>query len=359
MDRSVKIQKITTPAKGRTIVISDIHANLTLYKKLLVKVNYRPHYDRLILNGDLIEKGHENLSLLHRIMKQVETEDVYATMGNCDFICKNVLYSYRLEFLKKVLLLRKESLLHEMCNEIGLTLDEHTDMEIFCQTLRKHFLKELSFCNDLPHVIETEDTIYAHSALRSPENYGDDFREVINCHLFLKNNTNYFPKKVIVGHMPVTEYATKIANYNSFYDSSMNVYSIDGGNIVKENGQLNALIFDQNHIENVAVDELPTATVLQDVTPGMQMPLYVNWNEGEIQILKHEKTQSYVFSEHLNRKFWVENEFIHDHKATGYTNYEMPLKKGETVQVCFTYQNKVQIKKNGILGWTYRQNIDW
>ena len=45
-------------------------------------------------------------------------------------------------------------------------------------------------------------------------------------------------------------------------------------------------------------------------------------------------------------------------KAYDYTNYEIPLKKGDTVKEVFAYQDKVQIKKNGILGWTYRSNLE-
>ena len=47
-----------------------------------------------------------------------------------------------------------------------------------------------------------------------------------------------------------------------------------------------------------------------------------------------------------------------DMKAYDYTNYEIPLKKGDTVKEVFAYQDKVQIKKNGILGWTYRSNLE-
>ncbi len=358
MDRSIKTLRLDA-FSGRTICISDIHANLDVYKELLQKVNYQPNQDRLILIGDLIEKGTQNLETLHYIMKQTQQEAVFCTMGNCDFICKNVLYSYRLEFLKKVLLSRRESILHEMKDAIGLSLDKDTDMSDFCFQLRKHFLKELSFCNDLPHVIETDDTIYVHSALNNEITFGTDFKEVINCRLFLKQDRPRFQKRVIVGHMPVTEYCTTIADFNPYYDPTMNVYSIDGGNIVKDNGQLNALIFDDHTISSKSVDHLQEVKVKQDVFAFTPLPFFVNWNEGYVQILKEETNQSYVYNEHLNRKFWVPNEFIVDHKATGYTNYQMPLKKGETVKVCFSYQDKVQIKKNGILGWTYRRNLDW
>ena len=105
MDRSIKIKTITQPPKGRTIAISDIHANLDGYQALLEKVRYQKGIDRLMIVGDFIEKGTKNLDTLHYLMKQSEQEDVHCIMGNCDFICKNVLYSYRLDFLHNILLI--------------------------------------------------------------------------------------------------------------------------------------------------------------------------------------------------------------------------------------------------------------
>ena len=98
MNRSVVIQKLETKAK-RKIIISDIHGNLDLYQALLKKINYKPNVDCLILLGDLVEKGKQNLDTLHYIMHQVQNEDVHCIMGNCDFIAKNVLYSYRLDLV--------------------------------------------------------------------------------------------------------------------------------------------------------------------------------------------------------------------------------------------------------------------
>ena len=37
---------------------------------------------------------------------------------------------------------------------------------------------------------------------------------------------------------------------------------------------------------------------------------------------------------------------------------EWKFKEGDTVKKVFAYQDKVQIKKNGILGWTYRSNLE-
>ena len=357
MDRSIKIKRISSDSIGRTIAISDIHADYDSYIKLLKKVNYEANKDRLIIVGDFLEKGNQNLKLLKMLMKQSQEEDVHLLMGNCDFVCKNVLYSYRLNFLKKVLLSRKESILHEMADQIHLTFDKNTNMDAFCLSLRKHYLKELSFVNDLPHVIETNSSIYVHSALQSSKHYGDDFKEVIN-QSFFANGAQYFEKRVICGHMPVTEYCHQIGDFNPYYNAKMNVFSIDGGNVVKGRiGQLNALILSGNHIEVASVDHLPSIQVKKDQWISNQLPFFINWNQGEVEIRQEKKQQYLVYNAYLNREFWLPKEFYINGKANEYTNYRIPLKKGEWVKLLRIYQDKAQVKKNGQIGWTYLDHL--
>lgn len=357
MNRNVVIQKLKTKAK-RKIVISDIHGNLDLYQALLHKIDYKPGIDCLILLGDLIEKGKRNLDTLHYIMHQVQTEDVHCIMGNCDFIAKNVLYSYRLDFLKHVLGFRTASLIHEMAKSLNIEINENSNMSQICQILRKHYLDELCFLNDLPHVLEDDAHIYVHAGIESNENYGTDFKQVMTHAFFLETN-QVFKKNIIVGHMPVTEYCSHIASFDPIYDVKHNIYSIDGGNMVKFGGQLNALIFEKNIVKVERCDFLKERKVIQNVDYHTQIPFFITFNHGNIQILERNSIQSKVYCPYNNRTFWVENEFVtKDMKAYDYTNYEIPLKKGDTVKEVFAYQDKVQIKKNGILGWTYRSNLE-
>lgn len=274
MNRNVVIQKLNSNSK-RKIVISDIHGNLDLYIKLLNKIKYHPNKDCLILLGDLIEKGPKNLETLHYIMLQTKTEDVHCIMGNCDFIAKNVLYSYRLDFLKHVLSFRKESLIHEMAKSLNIEITQNSNMSDVCQILRKHYLDELCFLNDLPHVLEDEKHIYVHAGIESNENYGTDFKQVMTHAFFLETNT-IFKKNVIVGHMPVTEYCTHIASFDPIYDAKHNIYSIDGGNMVKYGGQLNALIFEENKVEMDRCDLLSERKVIHDVNYHTQIPFFLH-----------------------------------------------------------------------------------
>lgn len=356
MNHKIVVKRLKTAPKGRTIAISDIHGNLDVYKDLLKKIQYTPNVDRLILVGDKVEKGPKNLETLRYIMQQCQKEGVFCLMGNCDFTARNVLYSFHLDFLKIILTLRKKSILHDMAHEIGLSFDADTDLERYCQTLRQHFLKELSFCNDLPHVLISDFAIFAHSAIKDEQNFGNNLASVIN-HGFFINDDVCFKKPVVVGHLPVTEYCHTIADYNPIYDEKKNIYSIDGGNVVKKSGQLNAWIYDRGSVTYASMDHLPSAIALCNTNPVTKDPFFITWNHGNIKIIKESKDQYYVYNSYLDRTFWIEKECVHNQKAEDYTNYEMPLKKGDIVHITKELDQRVFIKKNGILGWTDIKNI--
>lgn len=361
MNRNIITQTLHETNK-REIAMSDIHGNFTLYKKLLKKCSYTPNKDRLILCGDLMEKGVENLALLRYVMKQKESEDIHLIMGNCDFVAKNVLFSYRLDFLKSVLLARKNSLIHEMAAEIGLEpLNENTDMDQFCFALRKRFLKELSFLNDLPHVIVTPSRIYTHAGLISEDHFGSDFKEVMTYPFFM-NTDQVFTKPVICGHLPVTEYCTKTADFNVRFNAAKNIYDIDGGNMVKKAGQLNALIFEGNYTSSVSCDLLEKKKVIWDAHPLKTIPFFITFNNGTLRVIDQQPSQSYVYSSWLNRTFWIDSMFLTQqkdgsYKGTDFTNYYLPVKKGDIVSVVCEFEDKALVKHNGIMGWVESANL--
>lgn len=110
--------------------------------------------------------------------------------------------------------------------------------------------------------------------------------------------------------MPVTEYCSHIASFDPIYDVKHNIYSIDGGNIVKFGGQLNALIFEKNIVKVERCDFLKERKVIQNVDYHTQIPFFITFNHGNIQILERNSIQSKVYCPYNNRTFWVENEFV-------------------------------------------------
>lgn len=358
MNRRPKIIQAPAP-KVRDLVISDVHGNWHLLERLLEKADYKPKEDRLILLGDMVEKGPDSLGTVRKVMQLCEEGDVLMVMGNCDFIAKNVLFSYRLEFLRSILLSRKESLINEMTSEAGMDpVSKSTDMSDFCQEIRRHYLKELCFLNDLPHVIETPDRIYAHAGIEDEETFAEDFRQNM-VRLQFGFEDRHFTRPVVTGHMPVSEYCRTIASFNPRFDPKRNIISIDGGNQVKWAGQLNAVAFSKDgSVQTWSADDCLQVKARHTCHPSNPVPFFINWNQGDVQIEKEENGQAYVYSPYLNRHFWIGKSFLSGSKASDYTNYRVPLETGDTVSLLRLEGGKAWIRKNGIFGWADPADLD-
>ena len=68
----------------RVLIVSDIHAHKDLFARLLEKARYTPNEDILIILGDMLEKGPQNLETLRFVKQLAENENVYPLIGNVD-----------------------------------------------------------------------------------------------------------------------------------------------------------------------------------------------------------------------------------------------------------------------------------
>ena len=64
----VKIEKLNPGPERRILVVSDIHANLLYFEGALKKADYDPEQDELVIAGDFLEKGSDNLAVLEKII---------------------------------------------------------------------------------------------------------------------------------------------------------------------------------------------------------------------------------------------------------------------------------------------------
>ncbi|MCR0567133.1 metallophosphoesterase [[Clostridium] innocuum] len=352
-DRSIHSYSVLSENR-RIIAISDIHGNLPVLKKLLRKVAFDPEKDELFLVGDLLEKGPYNLETLHYIMELSRYSHVHPMIGNCDVVCRNVLYDTRLDFLQEILLNRCNSILHEMAQRIGQHIDRDTDMVVLSKKLREVFLRELTFIDRLPHVIETEQFIFAHAGIRDEKTYGRDMRDIMVQDLFMKEAVS-FHKYIIVGHLPVSEYRTDICCFNPIIDTHRHIISIDGGNEVKSAGQLNALIYEQGRFQFACSDQLKKARITRDVLPVNRAPFFITWHEGRVHVLRDEGVCCLCRHEASGRVVPIAKEFMfHKGKelhACDFTNYQIPAKRGDLVKIVRRTKEAVLVKKQGLMGW--------
>ncbi len=360
-DRSIHSYSVLQENK-RIIAISDIHANLPVFKKLLKKISYNSSHDELFLVGDLLEKGKYNLDTLHYIMELSKNPHVHPMAGNCDMVCRNILHDYRLDFLKEILLQRKNSIIHEMAEAVGITIHKDSDMQYISSILKKVFLRELTFIDTLPHVIETSDFIFAHAGILNENTYGNDMRDIMVQDMFL-NHAPSFKKYLVVGHLPVSEYRKQICCFNPIIDDKHNIIAIDGGNIVKESGQLNALLYEkeQQKFHFVFSDGLPKAQIKETRHVQNPAPFSLTWHDSEILILKRNKDSCYCHHIVSKRNIWIPSAFIEtrDGKnyAYNYTNFLLPVKKNDYVKIVYEGTHHVLAKKQGLLGWIEKSNI--
>lgn len=66
--------------KGRIVIIGDIHGCLEQFNNLLNKIKFHQDYDKLVLVGDLVNKGPDSIGVVRRAINL----DAHCVMGNHD-----------------------------------------------------------------------------------------------------------------------------------------------------------------------------------------------------------------------------------------------------------------------------------
>ena len=66
----------------RVIAVSDVHGHCRVFKALLEQVGYRPGEDGLVVVGDLVQKGPENLDTLRYAMELARSPHTFFLHGN-------------------------------------------------------------------------------------------------------------------------------------------------------------------------------------------------------------------------------------------------------------------------------------
>ena len=186
----------TQPEKNgvaRTLVVGDIHGKLSLFLRLLEEMAYRPGEDRLILIGDLVDRGEHSRGVVDRALelKNQSPNQVVVVRGNH-------------EAMMLAALARPESEHAELWYYNGgiETLQSYADEEGNLDVPEEHW----DFIASLPTWYEDEHAIYVHAGLA--ENEAGDFlhpRETAESpELYWARNRKFFSaydgKTVVFGH---------------------------------------------------------------------------------------------------------------------------------------------------------------
>lgn len=352
------VQRPTLRSGQRILAVSDIHGNLPFFQQLLKKVAFTPD-DALFILGDILEKGEQSLALLRHIMQLCTTHQVYPLCGNCDGLVLRFFEGdqWDARFFVNYLPQHPECTLRQMADEIGFS-DWHNLPALRC-ALRTHFAAEWRWLAALPTIIETERHIFVHAGV--PQQ--DDF-ESLNAWTCMKyddflHQTDRFDKYVIVGHWPVTLYRPKFQSACPLISTKKKVVSIDGGCVLKLDGQLNALMIpdkDSDLFYWAAYDGLPTATALDEQQPSAD-PVNLRWGRSTVEVLSRGK--EFCRCRHLEtgRELDILTQFLHTDGVTIWcedaTDYMLPVSPGDVLSISVQTSNGVLAKKDGVTGWYF------
>ena len=358
-----RIERRTLPDTGRIIAISDVHGNLEYLRGLLNKLDLRGE-DTLVFCGDIMEKGPQSLDTLHFLMDLNERRRCWFVLGNCDYWYDEHDHSKpcRDWYVRDYLLTNANGngpgLLQQMCDAAGVTVDEDFDIDAYYKALGDMFPREFEFLASMPQVIETEHYIFVHGGLPEGDPATWDGWYCMKNDDFMEQGRK-FDKWVIVGHWPVMLYRQDITCANPIIDRESRIISIDGGCVLKDDGQLNALIIPHNGSEDftfTAYDPFPVRRV-KSAQAGSERSIYVRWGDNEVEILSRGEEFSRIRHVRTGYELDILTKYLYGEsgvvRCNDCTDYVLPLKAGDEVSIVETTSRGYLCKHDGVSGWYY------
>lgn len=345
------------PQDRRIIAVSDVHGNLPYLRGLLEKVGFCPD-DMLILVGDLLEKGPQSLDTLRYVTALSKTHTVLAVSGNCDWWVPLMYEVGTVEDNLWYINNKPFCLARQMCAEQGIDVTPDMDYIAMRDTLAARYPEEFAFLRAMPEVIDTPHYTFVHGGLPegAPETW--DAWACMKYDHFMETRRR-FEKWVIVGHWPVMLYHENIVDANPVFDRDKRIISIDGGCVLKDDGQLNALVIPRDGSEDfsvVAYDPFPTAVVLAPQSAS-EKSWYIRWGDAQVRVLDRGPEFSRVRHLRTGYEMDVLTKYLYGEGETctinDSTDYVLPLRPGDIVSVVEETSRGCLVKHGGVSGWYY------
>jgi len=362
----IEVRRLQLDKTKRSIVISDIHANLPLFKKLLEKINYNVE-DYLFINGDLCEKGPASLEVIDYVRRlSNDSNNVYITKGNCDVVSRYVFNGVEgiISYMKN----HKNSVLNEMLLKYDKSVDEFSNTQELAHFYRQHFKDELEWLESLPIAFETDDFIIIHAGIENIEDWKNTEEQFALSTPAFYEKEHQANKMVIVGHWPVVNYRSNlISSNNPLIDLEKRVIALDGGNQIKIDGQLNALIIENDTYSSTYVDELTHKMIVQqDYEDRTNRKGTVTYPNYEVQIIREEEYFTLCENSKLGIQQWVKNEYliVEDKQARSKSDLSttfLSVKQGGKVSIVNNECDGYTLVKTSIgeVGWIPKSCLDF
>ena len=351
-----RIEYLNLPRGRRIIAISDIHGNLPYLEGLLAKLRFGKE-DILFILGDFVEKGPQSLDTLRYIIRLSEKYTVHTLCGNCDIWAP--LFDGEmggggatvLPYMER----KSQSLARQMCGELGIEFSPEMDYEAMREALLTHYAAEFEFLRRLPTVIETEDYVLVHGGI--PAEKGDAWK-YMKFDRFMERGGRQ-EKWTIVGHWPVMLYHEDTVEANPVFNREKRIISIDGGCVLKDDGQLNALVIPEagsSDFSFVPYDSFPTAKVLKDQAASKKS-WYIRWGDALVEVLERGKEFSRCRHKRTGYEMDILTKYLYGQgrecEVNDCTDYVLPLRAGDTVSLVEETSRGYFVKHKGVSGWYF------
>ena len=330
--------------KGDIYLISDIHANLSLFKESIKELDLTTNY--LFVLGDLIEKGEENIKTLDYLIDLINKYEghIYIVKGNCDLVFDKLRGKIDNELLRKYSLKLGHTILNEFLEGINVDIKSVLDYAKYIDIIKVKYKKYYDFIDSIPlNILINDNILLTHADISE-----SDSKDLIKKEDFYKDY-----KLNVVGHMPVMMYK-KLPSLDP--NKIDNVLYIDGGNNVVRFGGLNLVKLNLETLDY----RYKTFTIYKDVEVVENQRA-----KGNTYIPKKTKVESYVdkgsyYIVKINGEdLYVETLNLVD-KMYAYdaTNIFLPLKKGEIVKLVKVCDDLCFILKDNTCSLTYTRFLN-
>lgn len=205
-------------------IVGDIHGENNLLTELLLK-NWNPDNERLVLLGDLIDRGPNSYDTVIQAMKLKKDHDAIVLKGNHEELFLNWLNSPNTEVDLYYPQGGRETI-HSFFND---NVTFHQYPEHIANVLKLRFTKEVDFIRELPSYHETDDYIFVHAGLdleldNWKETTESDMRWIRREFHYGENKTG---KTIFFGHTP-TYYLNKDKSHNVWFSPCGTKIDLDG-----------------------------------------------------------------------------------------------------------------------------------
>lgn len=356
----VTVKHIDLPADRRVFAVSDVHGNLDYLKGLLKKIAFSQE-DILIILGDLIEKGPKSIETLQYIIQLCKTHTVYVLRGNCDrllfddSLSDEWLFRYRNSW-------NGQMIMNEFSARLNIPIRSVKDVAILREAAKQEFPEEFLFLMDMPVILESDHYIFVHGGIPGEESLNDLFSlrpwECMKNDDFLNQGHRFRNKWCIVGHWPATLYRESWPCANPLICSDRQIISIDGGCVIKRDGQLNALRLPSNPAADtftwMAYDNLPVAAAKDAQSPS-EASINIRYGDNALKIL--DRGEEFCSCIHISsgRKIDILTRDIRETERGVFcedsTDYLLPVQPGDTLSVIQETSRGWLVKKDGVTGW--------